>query len=96
MLDSERKRDRIVAGDIGWYTLGVLQPFEAINSYVCMGVSLGLRHVLPSDQARRVVSVIRDSSSKTQASTVAVPWARKILEGMVYRNKDPIPVQKRN
>ena len=60
------RRDCIVAGDIGCYTLGVLQPFEAMDSCVCMGASLGvglgLRHVLPPDQARRVVSVIGDST----------------------------------
>ncbi|HUW85148.1 MAG TPA: thiamine pyrophosphate-dependent enzyme [Phycisphaerae bacterium] len=58
--------DCIVAGDIGCYTLGVLPPFEAMDSCVCMGaaigVGLGLRHVLPDDQARRVVSVIGDST----------------------------------
>jgi len=66
VFDSLRKRDCIVAGDIGCYTLGVLQPFEAIDSCVCMGASLGvglgLRHVLPTGQARRVVSVIGDST----------------------------------
>lgn len=66
VFESLRKRDCIVAGDIGCYTLGVLQPFEAIDSCVCMGASLGvglgLRHVLPPDQARRVVSVIGDST----------------------------------
>jgi len=58
--------DCIVAGDIGCYTLGVLPPFEAMDSCVCMGASigvgLGLRHVLPPEQARRVVSVIGDST----------------------------------
>lgn len=66
VFESLRKRDCIVAGDIGCYTLGVLQPFEAIDTCVCMGASLGvglgMRHVLPSDQARRVVSVIGDST----------------------------------
>jgi indolepyruvate ferredoxin oxidoreductase alpha subunit len=66
VFESLRKRDCIVAGDIGCYTLGVLQPFEAIDSCVCMGASLGvglgLRHVLPEQQARRVVSVIGDST----------------------------------
>ena len=66
VFDVLRKHDCIVAGDIGCYTLGVLQPFEAIDSCVCMGASLGvglgLRHVLPADQARRVVSVIGDST----------------------------------
>jgi indolepyruvate ferredoxin oxidoreductase alpha subunit len=56
----------IVAGDIGCYTLGVLPPFEAMDTCVCMGASigvgLGLRHVLPEDQARKVVSVIGDST----------------------------------
>ena len=58
--------DCIVAGDIGCYTLGVLPPLQAMDSCVCMGASigvgLGLRHVLPPDEARRVVSVIGDST----------------------------------
>ncbi len=58
--------DCIVSGDIGCYTLGVLPPFSAMDTCVCMGASigvgLGLRHVLPSEQAKRVVSVIGDST----------------------------------
>jgi len=58
--------DCIVSGDIGCYSLGVLPPFEAMDSLVCMGASigvgLGMRHALPPDQARRVVSVIGDST----------------------------------
>jgi indolepyruvate ferredoxin oxidoreductase alpha subunit len=61
-----RQNDCIVAGDIGCYTLGVLPPFEAMDTCVCMGASigvgLGLRQVLPPEQARRVVSVIGDST----------------------------------
>jgi indolepyruvate ferredoxin oxidoreductase alpha subunit len=56
----------IVAGDIGCYTLGVLPPFSSIDTVVCMGASigvgLGLRHVLPPEEARRVVSVIGDGT----------------------------------
>ncbi len=56
----------IVTGDIGCYTLGVLPPFEAMDTCVCMGASigvgLGLRHVLPEEEARKVVSVIGDST----------------------------------
>ena len=56
----------IVSGDIGCYTLGALPPFEAIDTSVCMGASigigLGMRHILPSKQAKRVVSVIGDST----------------------------------
>ena len=66
VFDSLRRHNCIVAGDIGCYTLGALQPFETMDSCVCMGASLGvglgLRHVLPPDQACRVVSVIGDST----------------------------------
>ena len=58
--------DAIVSGDIGCYTLGYLPPFEAMDSQTCMGASigtgLGLRHVLPEAEARRVISVIGDST----------------------------------
>ena len=58
--------DCIVAGDIGCYSLGVLPPFEAMDTLVCMGaaigVGLGLRHALPLREAQRVVSVIGDST----------------------------------
>jgi indolepyruvate ferredoxin oxidoreductase alpha subunit len=56
----------IVSGDIGCYSLGVLPPFEAMDTLVCMGaaigVGLGLRHALPPEDAKRVVSVIGDST----------------------------------
>ena len=56
----------IVAGDIGCYSLGVLPPLVAMDFLVCMGASigigLGLRHTLPESDARRVVSVIGDST----------------------------------
>jgi len=58
--------DCIVAGDIGCYSLGVLPPFEAMDTLVCMGaaigVGLGLRHSLPLEEAKRVVSVLGDST----------------------------------
>ena len=61
-----QKHDCIVAGDIGCYTLGVLPPYRAMDTCVAMGASigvgLGLRHVLPDDEARRVVSIIGDST----------------------------------
>lgn len=61
-----KKLDCIVPGDIGCYSLGVLPPFEAMDSLVCMGAAigmgLGLRHVLPEAEARRVVSVLGDST----------------------------------
>jgi len=61
-----RNLDCIISGDIGCYSLGVLPPFEAMDTLVCMGASigmgLGMRHVLPPGQAHRVVSVIGDST----------------------------------
>jgi len=61
-----RNLDCIVASDIGCYSLAVLPPFEAVDTCVCMGASigvgLGLRHALPPEQARRVVSTIGDST----------------------------------
>ena len=56
----------IVSGDIGCYTLGVMPPFQAIHTCVCMGASitvgLGMRKMLPEAEARKVVSVIGDST----------------------------------
>ena len=61
-----QKFDCIVAGDIGCYSLGVLPPYRAMDTCVAMGASigvgLGLRHVLPPEEARRVVSIIGDST----------------------------------
>ena len=66
VFEALRDLDCIVAGDIGCYTLGVLPPFSAMDTCVCMGASisagLGLRHALPEAEARRVVSVIGDST----------------------------------
>ncbi len=61
-----RDMEMIVPGDIGCYALGALPPYSAMDTCLCMGASiglgLGLRHVLPEEQARRVVSVIGDST----------------------------------
>ena len=60
------KLDCTIAGDIGCYTLSVLPPYQAMDTCVCMGASigvgLGLRHALPPEEARKVVSVIGDST----------------------------------
>ena len=61
-----RRLGCIVSGDIGCYTLSALPPFQAMDSQLCMGASigigLGLRHALPPEEARRVISVIGDST----------------------------------
>lgn len=65
-FETLRDLNCIVSGDIGCYTLGVMPPFSAIDTCVCMGASitagLGMRHMLPETEARRVVSVIGDST----------------------------------
>ena len=65
-FEALRDLDCTVSGDIGCYTLGVMPPFNAIHSCVCMGASvtvgLGLRKMLPEAEARKVVSVIGDST----------------------------------
>ncbi|MFT3868600.1 MAG: thiamine pyrophosphate-dependent enzyme [Nibricoccus sp.] len=61
-----KELDCIVSGDIGCYTLAALPPLAAMDMMIDMGAAvgmgLGLRHVLPRDQAKRVVSVIGDST----------------------------------
>jgi indolepyruvate ferredoxin oxidoreductase alpha subunit len=61
-----KELDCIVAGDIGCYTLAALPPIAAMDMMIDMGAAvgmgLGLRHVLAPEQARRVVSVIGDST----------------------------------
>jgi indolepyruvate ferredoxin oxidoreductase alpha subunit len=61
-----KELDCIVSGDIGCYTLAALPPLSAMDMMIDMGAAvgmgLGLRHVLPREQAKRVVSVIGDST----------------------------------
>jgi len=61
-----KELDCIVSGDIGCYTLAALPPLAAMDMMIDMGAAvgmgLGLRHVLPRAQAKRVVSVIGDST----------------------------------
>jgi len=56
----------IVPGDIGCYSLGVLPPFSSMDTLLDMGagigVGLGLRAALPPEEAKKVVSIIGDST----------------------------------
>ncbi|MBR6389355.1 MAG: thiamine pyrophosphate-binding protein [Opitutales bacterium] len=55
-----------VAGDIGCYTLAAMKPLSGMDMQICMGASIGMgvgmRKVLPEEKARKVVSVIGDST----------------------------------
>ncbi|HKJ00940.1 MAG TPA: hypothetical protein VJ997_00760, partial [Longimicrobiales bacterium] len=54
--------DAVVAGDIGCYTLGALPPFEALESCVCMGASIGMAKGASDAGVRPAVAVIGDST----------------------------------
>jgi TPP-dependent indolepyruvate ferredoxin oxidoreductase alpha subunit len=58
-----KSNDKIVTGDIGCYTLGVLPPVNAIQSCLCMGVGIsqaaGMIHAGVKD---KVFAVIGDST----------------------------------
>jgi indolepyruvate ferredoxin oxidoreductase alpha subunit len=54
--------ESVVAGDIGCYTLGALPPFQALESCVCMGASIGMAKGASDAGLRPTVAVIGDST----------------------------------
>ncbi len=63
-----KRKNVIVAGDIGCYTLAFADPYNAVDFNVCMGSSFSAGHGfqkvlnLDPDNKRRVVSVLGDST----------------------------------
>lgn len=62
-----RRKDVIVTGDIGCYTLGASAPFNAIDAVICMGASLSMGHgaskLLDREGSNlKVVSLLGDST----------------------------------
>jgi indolepyruvate ferredoxin oxidoreductase alpha subunit len=58
-----RKKRLTVFGDIGCYSIGVLPPFEAMDTVTCMGASVGVAHgALQAGITDRSVAVIGDST----------------------------------
>ncbi len=62
-----RRLHAIVTGDIGCYTLGAMEPLNAVHSVVDMGASLSMAHGMelagvPARNGRPVVGVIGDST----------------------------------
>jgi indolepyruvate ferredoxin oxidoreductase alpha subunit len=51
-------------GDIGCYTLGGLPPFNAMDSYICMGASIGNAYGIEAtgETKTKIVAVIGDST----------------------------------
>ncbi len=54
--------DAIVTSDIGCYTLGALAPYNAIDSCVCMGASVGMAKGAAEAGLRPAIGVIGDST----------------------------------
>ncbi|MBQ9980814.1 MAG: indolepyruvate ferredoxin oxidoreductase subunit alpha [Oscillospiraceae bacterium] len=62
-----RRKDVMVTGDIGCYTLGASAPFNALDAVICMGASLSMGHgaakLLDREGSNlKVVSLLGDST----------------------------------
>lgn len=64
-----KKKNLVIAGDIGCYTLGFAPPYNAMDFNVCMGGAFGSGHgaqqvfnMLEGENKKRVVSVVGDST----------------------------------
>jgi indolepyruvate ferredoxin oxidoreductase alpha subunit len=63
-----KRKDTYVSGDIGCYTLGFLEPYNAIDSVIVMGGSMSIGHGaqqvfnMKDTNKKRVVSVLGDST----------------------------------
>ncbi|MDR1229102.1 MAG: indolepyruvate ferredoxin oxidoreductase [Azoarcus sp.] len=56
-----------IAGDIGCYTLGAGHPWNALDTTICMGASMGMALGMdkgrgPDDEKKKIVAVIGDST----------------------------------
>ena len=63
-----KRKDTVITGDIGCYTLGFDEPYNAMDSAICMGASLSTAHGaqkifnLKKDNKKRVVGILGDST----------------------------------
>ena len=62
-----RRKNVVVAGDIGCYTLGFAEPYNAMDFNICMGASFSTGHGAQiafdlKEEDKRVVSVLGDST----------------------------------
>ncbi|MCP3670344.1 MAG: indolepyruvate ferredoxin oxidoreductase [Gammaproteobacteria bacterium] len=60
-------RNTSISGDIGCYTLGAGHPWNALDTTICMGASMGVAHGLDkgrveADKDKRIIAVIGDST----------------------------------
>ncbi|MBK5241775.1 indolepyruvate ferredoxin oxidoreductase subunit alpha [Clostridium sp.] len=63
-----KRKNTVISGDIGCYTLGFAEPYNAMDWSVCMGASISMGHGaqqvfnMKKDNETRVVSVLGDST----------------------------------
>ena len=62
-----KRKDIMISGDIGCYTLAATPPYTAMDSTICMGASISVGHGAQrafnmGDTGRRVVTVLGDST----------------------------------
>ncbi|MGL5754112.1 MAG: indolepyruvate ferredoxin oxidoreductase subunit alpha [Paraclostridium sp.] len=63
-----KRKNVMISGDIGCYSLGFASPYDALDSIVCMGASLSVGHGaqqvfnMKEDNKMRVVGVLGDST----------------------------------
>lgn len=62
-----KRKDIMISGDIGCYTLAAGKPYSAMDSTVCMGASFSIGHgaqkaFTATGNSRRVVTVLGDST----------------------------------
>nr|WP_275098397.1 thiamine pyrophosphate-dependent enzyme [Sedimenticola hydrogenitrophicus] len=60
-------RNTTISGDIGCYTLGAGHPWNALDTTICMGASMGIAHGLDkgrveADRDKKIIAVIGDST----------------------------------
>ena len=84
-----KQKNVIVSGDIGCYTLGSAQPFNAVDSVVCMGggfsVGMGMAKALEAKgENKKVFGIMGDSTFFHSGMTGAAE--------IVYNNGSIIPV----
>ncbi len=57
------KKDVVVTGDIGCYSLGAFQPLDRMDTILCMGAGISMAHGLEkAGEPRKVVGVVGDST----------------------------------
>lgn len=85
-----RRKNVIVAGDIGCYTLGFADPYNALDFNICMGASFSAGH-----GAQKVLNRIPDNKTRVVAvlgdSTFFHTGMNSLLE-VVYNNSNTVCV----